>query len=80
MPTVQRSSLDRQNIGFPVLLNIRGKSSQLILTLPCISKTHMVCQENTHVLSNFLDIHSRLIQEAIFIRNSNHTLSNDTGS
>ena len=44
------------------------------------SAGHPVDWENTHVLSNCSDYHSRLFQEAIFIRSTSHTPIRDTGT
>ena len=42
--------------------------------------SHPVDWENTRVLSNCSDYHSRLVQEAIFIRSTSHTLNRDNGT
>ena len=44
------------------------------------SASHPIAWENTRTLSNHTDIHSRLIEEAILIRKTVHTLNRDTGS
>ena len=44
------------------------------------SASHPIAWENTRILSNCTDLHSRLIEEAILIRNTSHTLNRDTGS
>ena len=42
--------------------------------------SHPVDWEITRVLSNCSDYHSRLVQEAIFIRSTSHTLNRDNGT
>ena len=44
------------------------------------SPSHPVDWENTCVLSSSPDYHSKMIQEAIHIRSTNHTLNRDTGN
>ena len=44
------------------------------------SASHPVDWNNTCILSSCSDYHSRIIQEAIHIRSTNHTLNRDTGN
>ena len=44
------------------------------------SSSHSIAWENTRILSNHTDIHSKLIEGAILIRKTVHTLNRDTDS